>query len=484
MEQHNSSQPSGGRQETGHQLFAWLRSTGVHRPDGGWIGGVFGGVSARTGWDVNLLRGLGVVALILFPSPTAMLYGLAWLLVPDRHGEIHAQAAIRGQINGAVLAGGFLAVVGAANVFTPINIAGPFAILVNLVIIAAAGWGAYVLVKNYRKSAHGKKDDGGTPGTGAAPGGETPGEEAWGKETRGKDGRPPSSPAQGTASEAAAAGRTPSGSPQREDGKPAWYPKQTEPQPPTAPAGSLSTSRASSYADYEAPDAEPEDPREREERRRRRMVTWGLLLLIVPATVGLALFSGWLGLSTMTVLSLGTAALVILLAARHMVSAARGRKGNGFLLACATTAMVLLTLSASGAGQGIGSSANYVFGDYNTSENSMNTAFSNTTMDLRHLTEGPEDGVSTHHAEVNMAFANTTVVVPDETRVLISNGHAMGSLNVHTQERQFSESGISGGDAEIGPDDAENEIMLDLNSAFGNIDIYDATTYEEEVEQQ
>lgn len=469
MEQHNNSQPSGGRQETGHQFFDWLRSTGVHRPDGGWIGGVFSGVSERTGWDVNLLRGLGVVALILFPSPTAMLYGLAWLLVPDRHGEIHAQSAIRGQINGAVLAGGFLAVVGAANVFTPINIAGPFAILVNLVIIAAAGWGAYVLVKNYRKSTHGKKDDGGTAGTGAAPGRDTPG----------KDGTPQSSPAQGAAAEG-----TPSGSPQREDGKPAWYPKQTEPQSATAETGAMTTPRTSSYAGYEAPNSEPEDPREREEQRRRRMVTWGLLLLIVPATVGLAFFSGWLGLSTMTVLSLGTAALVILLAARHMVSAVRGRKGNGFLLACATTAMVLLTLSASGTGQGIGSSANYVFGDYNTSEDSMSTAFSNTTMDLRHLTEGPEDGVSTHHAEVNMAFANTTVVVPDETRVLISNGHAMGSLNVHTQERQFSESGISGGDAEIGPDDAENEIMLDLNSAFGNIDIYDATTYEEEVEQQ
>ncbi len=464
MEQHNSSRPSEDGPETGAQFFDWLRSTGVRRPEGGWIGGVFAGVAERTGWDATLLRGLGVVSLILFASPTSMLYGLAWLLLPNQHGEIHAQSALRGQFNGAVLAGGFLAVVGAANVFTPINIAGPFAVLVNLVIIAAAAWGTYVLVRNHRRNTgdDGERDAGGTPGKGGGPG-------------------------KGRGARRGPAGQAPSEAPQREDGKPAWYPKDADPQPAASVPAPTSSApgqehRQAQAAVRTAPEQE-EDPREREERRRRRMVTWGLLLLIVPATVGLAMVSGLFGLSTVTVLALGAAALVILLSARHMVAAARGRRGNGFLLACVTTAMILLTLTAPGQGAGAGSSANHLFGNYTTSESSTNTAFSNTTMDLRHLTPGDQEGITTHHTEVNMAFGNTTVVVPDETRVLINNGHAMGNLNVRTQERQFSESGISGGDAEIGPEDAENEITLDLNSAFGNIDIYDATTYAEEVEQ-
>lgn len=448
MEQHTTSQSSEDKPEAGHQFFDWLRSTGVRRPEGGWIGGVFAGISERTGWDAALLRGLGVVALILFASPAAMLYGLAWLLVPNQHGEIHAQSAVRGQVNGAVLAGGFLAVVGAANVFTPINIAGPFAILVNLVIIGAAAWGTYVLVKNHRKGSRRSSDD---AGSGAE-------------------------------------------SPRREDGRPAWYPKESQPEP-AAPAAQASPAQAPARPGYEHGYEAPgrkhssgrrtasEDPGEREERRRRRMVTWGLLLLIIPATAGLALVSGLLGLSTMKVLALGTAALVILLSARHMAAAARGRRGNGFLLACAAVVMVLLTLTAPGPGQSAGSSANHLFGNYTTNESSTNTAFSNTTMDLRHLTPGDQEGITTHHTEVNMAFGNTTVVVPDETRVLISNGHTMGNLTVNLQDESFGQSQMGGADLTVGPEDAENEIALDLNSAFGNIDIYDATTYEHEVEQ-
>lgn len=66
--------------ETGHRFFSWMRSTGLRRPDEGWVGGVFAGLSEKVGWDAALVRGLGVVAFIIFFSPAALLYGLVWIL--------------------------------------------------------------------------------------------------------------------------------------------------------------------------------------------------------------------------------------------------------------------------------------------------------------------------------------------------------------------------------------------------------------------
>lgn len=503
MEQHTNTQPSEEKPETGRQFFDWLRSTGVRRADGGWIGGVFSAVSQRTGWDATLLRGIGVIALILVASPTAMLYGLAWLLVPDQRGRIHAESAMRGQFNGAVVTSGLLAVLGAANVFTPINIGGPFAILINLLVIGAVVWGVYVFIS--RNGGCGRHQDGedadgaGGDGSGA--------DQAGG---RGKAQGPATSSKGGSAE-----------APSRADGKPAWYPKDSEPSSGSGAGqgaaygaesgqtagkwqnagsgcgaehgGSAAASASYPAADYQYsydysyqyPTPASESPQERAERRRRRMLTWGLLLLVIPVTVALSIVSGWFGLSTLSVLALGTAALVVLLAFRHMISAARGKKGNGFVLGMAASVMVGLTLLAPGPGSSTGpsdGSDHFVFGNYSTSGSSTSTAFSNTLVDLRDLDAAPEDGAEVHHAEVNMAFANATVVVPDEARVLVDNGHAMGSLNVRTQDGWFDESGIAGADHELGPEDAESVIELDLNSGFGNVEIYDATTYAEEVE--
>lgn len=496
MEQHTDTQPSEEKPETGRQFFDWLRSTGVRRADGGWIGGVFSAVSQRTGWDATLLRGIGVIALILVASPTAMLYGLAWLLVPDQRGRIHAESAMRGQFNGAVVTSGLLAVLGAVNVFTPINIGGPFAILINLLVIGAVAWGVYVFIsRNSGRDRHQGGEEADSDDSGA--------DEAGG---RGKA-QGPATSSKGGSAEATS----------RADGKPAWYPKDSDPSSGSGAGqgaaygaeagqnagtrlnagsgcgaehgGSATASASYPAADYQYsyqyPTPASESPQERAERRRRRMLTWGLLLLVIPVTVTLSIVSGWFGLSTLSVLALGAAALVVLLAFRHMISAARGRKGNGFVLGVAASVMVVLTLLAPGPGSSTGpsdGSDHFVFGNYSTSGSSTSTAFSNTLVDLRGLDAAPEDGAEVHHAEVNMAFANATVVVPDEARVLVDNGHAMGSLNVRTQDGWFNESGVAGADHELGPEDAESVIELDLNSGFGNVEIYDATTYAEEVE--
>lgn len=505
MEQHTNTQPSEEKPETGRQFFDWLRSTGIRRAEGGWIGGVFSAVSQRTGWDATLLRGIGVIALILVASPTAMLYGLAWLLVPDQHGRIHAESAVRGQFSAAVVTSGLLAVLGAVNVFTPLNIGGPFAVLINLLVIGAVIWGAYVLISRnggcgQHQRGEDAEGDGADDRTGGSPAGSS---------TSGDAGGQGKAPGPRTSSKDGSAEARP-----RADGRPAWYPKDSASAPDAgaghstgaghgagagagagtgagaAPGGTAAASASSASAahpssydySYQYPAPAPQSPQERAERRRRRMLTWGLILLIVPATAALAIVSGWFGLSTLSVLALGAAALVVLLAFRHMSAAARGRKGNGFALGTAAGVMVVLTVLVPSPGEGSSSSEHYVFGNYTTSSTSTTTAFSNTVMDLRGLSGAPADGSESHHAKVNMAFANTTVVVPDEARVLVNNGHAMGNLDVRTQDGRFNESGIAGADTELGPEDAETEIQLDLNSGFGNVEIYDATTYAEEVE--
>ncbi len=449
----------------------------MHRPDDGWIGGVFAGAAVKLGWDAALVRGLGVVIGILLFSPALLLYGLAWILLPNPRGEIHLQEAIRGNYTAGLFGGGALAVVGGLNVFTPINIAGPFALLVNLAIIGGIAWLVYVLVKRHRSTA-------------------------------GYQGHQPY-PAE---SQESAEGKVRAGatSPAEEGGKPAWHPKEPAPSlaPPSSPAvggappvsstteagrvgGSGRTAPSSSTAAQAAP------PREtlaqREERRRRNMVTWGIILLFIPGLAILGWFSGGLGLTTWTVLLLGTTFLVGLLSAAHIIAALRGRKGRGVMLTLSTIAMLALFaghLNSWDDGNGITSGSSHAFGNYTTSEQTVHSAFSNTTVDLRDLgTEGisPDDGdsgagqdVPVHHAEVTSAFGNVDVVVPDEARVQIDNGQTLSNLSVDMRDANVSDSGFSGSDRSVGPDDYDLDITLEVNSAFGNVTVYDATTFAEQ----
>jgi len=453
--------------ETGRRFFDWMRTTGLLRPEETWVGGVFAGISAKVGWDAALVRGLGVVAFIIFFSPAALLYGLAWILVPNREGRIHAQEAVRGNYTSGFVGGSILTVLGALNVFTPISVAGPLAVLLNIVILGAVAWLVYVTVKNHRKGSASEATDGSPTGR-----------------------YPKSSSPAGSGGPSGKAGAGDS-APTRSDGKPAWYPKEqvttTAPEPT---AGSSASARKQEYAGSASvqgpkkPSGRSEySPRERAERRRRRQVSWGLTLLALPIVIGLAWLGGGFGLSGVTVALVATAGLVLILGLTHFTAALRGRPGTPGLLALSTT--VMLVLFAGQTASGFGGGTNHAFGSYTTSETQVQSVFSNTTVDLRELAalDGPADPV-VWDAQVNQAFSNTTVIVPDDAQVLISNGQALSNLEIATQNDSWEQSGISGEDLVIGPENSENEIHLDLNSAFGNTTVYDSTTYEEEGGEQ
>ncbi|EMY32158.1 stress-responsive transcriptional regulator, partial [Arthrobacter crystallopoietes BAB-32] len=90
-----------------NSFFNWFRSLGMPRGTDRWIGGVASGVGHRTGLDPVLVRGLFVLV-ALFGGFGVLLYGLAWALLPEPDGRIHAEEAGRGRwragMTGALIA--------------------------------------------------------------------------------------------------------------------------------------------------------------------------------------------------------------------------------------------------------------------------------------------------------------------------------------------------------------------------------------------
>ena len=84
-------QPSGS-----NSFFDWFRSLGTPRGQDRWVGGVASGIAHRVGLDPILVRGIFVL-LFIFGGIGVLLYGLAWALLPETDGRIHAEEAGRGR---------------------------------------------------------------------------------------------------------------------------------------------------------------------------------------------------------------------------------------------------------------------------------------------------------------------------------------------------------------------------------------------------
>ena len=108
---HSSTGP-GSFGHASDDFFNRIRSTGVVRPEEGrWAAGVAAGLARR--WDVDpiLVRGL-FVATSLLGAVGVLLYGLAWLLLPQDDGRIHVQQAIRGDISSGFIGGVIVTLLG------------------------------------------------------------------------------------------------------------------------------------------------------------------------------------------------------------------------------------------------------------------------------------------------------------------------------------------------------------------------------------
>lgn len=90
-------------------FFDWIRGLGLSRSDDHWLAGVAGGIAAHTRLDPLIIRGAILVVAIL-GGPVLFLYAVAWALLPDSRGRIHAEQAIRGVFEPAMVAIGVLIV--------------------------------------------------------------------------------------------------------------------------------------------------------------------------------------------------------------------------------------------------------------------------------------------------------------------------------------------------------------------------------------
>ena len=96
-------------------FFRWIRESRVERTNDRVIAGVCGAIARELGWNVTLVRVLMVVS-VFFGGFGGLLYGIAWLLLPDElDHRILLEEIIAGQWDWAfvgvilaiVIAGGF-----------------------------------------------------------------------------------------------------------------------------------------------------------------------------------------------------------------------------------------------------------------------------------------------------------------------------------------------------------------------------------------
>ncbi|MBN8883294.1 MAG: PspC domain-containing protein [Salana multivorans] len=99
---HPSQQPQRDGRETLAPIWRWARGLGITRSSDRWVGGVAGGVATRLGLDPLLVRGLFVVAAML-GGVGFIAYAIAWALLPEPDGRIHAEEAVKGTFDQADL---------------------------------------------------------------------------------------------------------------------------------------------------------------------------------------------------------------------------------------------------------------------------------------------------------------------------------------------------------------------------------------------
>ncbi len=147
--------PGQGGYNTGGGFFASIRRSGWYRPSVRTIGGVCAAISARTGWDLALVRGLSIVAMLVFP-PMLAAYGLGWGLLPDQMtGRIHAEELVNGRFESGQAGAILFILMGSTSAFpfsvlieeSPLVPLGTLLVLVAIIVIAV------ILVRHDRQSA-------------------------------------------------------------------------------------------------------------------------------------------------------------------------------------------------------------------------------------------------------------------------------------------------------------------------------------------
>lgn len=440
--------------------FDGLRTLDINR-EPGWVGGVCQGVATRVGVDPLIVRA-GAILLGLVAGLGVLLYLLAWVLLPDQNGRIHAEEVING---GDFRSTGVLslALTVAAIAFLSVLIGTGFPAVIGIV-----GFTMVVVIVTVAFLRSPSRPDAGDP---AAPG---PG---W------------SGPSTGDVTGPSTGGQTAGG------GASAAADHAAHPHPAGWTTASTSDERRFAEPQVRGPGGgrpvSPPRPILPPLPRRRGTGFAGLIFasgLALIAGVLVNLFAherGWPG----NAFSLGLAAATGTLALFLIVVGLVGRRSSGVSSLVAILLPVLLVSALVPPGQPFSSSVgDRTWVPPTVASQSYQLGAGSATLDLRNLSTGPDqpDGdAPTITASVNLG--NLEVLVPDdlvvEVTAQVGAGDLMRSVReysngwIHDEDwtSRSHRAGVTTSETwVIAPDEADPadiDLYLDLSVTLGQVHV-------------
>lgn len=465
-----SGTPASGGPHNG--FFEWIRSLGIIRGGERWFGGVASGIAARTGLDPVLIRGLFVVLGVF--GVGFLIYGVAWGLLPEPDGRIHAEEAIRGNWTSGMTG---------AVVFVVLGTGGPsvsflgmdswFGATVWTLFWIAAGVGAlywFSTPKGKAQFQHLVSGAAGRGGSGSGAGSgtdsdagsgsaDTPGASTGGSPVSlAKTGMPPAGTNAGTASPASAApSAAPSPAPSSEA-----FPPSASGNGPAASSATPGTSAAASSASDKHKDCSPKVP--------------GAPGAYLAALFGAALLAGGtvLALDYVNVLdlvaplSVALAATAAVLGTGVVILGLIGRHSGG-VGSAAAVALIISFLAQPGmthSNLAVASNGDWSPTDAQQASGGYTAIAGNGTVDLRDTKVSGD-----YEVPVSLAAGNISVLVPDESPVTVRFSAVAGNVETNdgTNSRNYSGLWQASTERTLNGNASGERITIDIRGVAGNV---------------
>jgi phage shock protein PspC (stress-responsive transcriptional regulator) len=424
-------------------FYAWIHSLRTVRSPQRWLGGVVAGIADRVGLDRTLARALFVVLTLLTAGLTVLAYGLAWMVLPEPDGRIHAREAGQGRWTSGMTGALVLTILGIVGAFTPPY--GPdggwwgFGGFVGLAVIGLFVW--LVASRSTTRAL--------PPGTATAPpaavGAEhpvflAPSDTAW---YAGGPQPQPSGPA-ATAATASTASTASEG----RDPMTAPYPPYQAPYQPPAPVDRTPPSLSGST----------------------QLLVIGLAVLAGAAVAGLKYLgvftAGW---GVIWAASLATALGVMAIGV--IVGAIAGRGGGG--LTVTTAILVVPVLLATG--------GTFIRGDWDGAWDGVVEGDSRSGYDLSFgtgqidLTQEPGSTDPTADpVRVDLSFSTAELTVPNDVDVYLTVDNAFSTVDYETYVaggRVSRQDSTSDGRVQIVDAPTERALEIDADLAFSALTV-------------
>ncbi|UNK46719.1 PspC domain-containing protein [Arthrobacter sulfonylureivorans] len=458
-------------------FFSWFRNLGMPRGQDRWIGGVASGIGHRIGLDPILVRGLFILLAVF--GVGVLLYGIAWALLPEPDGRIHAEEAGRSSWTAGMTG---------AVIFTVLGVfSRPFGWFTNdwgwgfggfvwaAIWIGAVAFFVYWLATRNKDGAPAGAPQHGTEGFPPAPSAAGPGTSAFTNSAGPSDSAAPapgshSGPSRSTgtgygttssySSTPAAGTGYGHGSPSGFQGPPRPMYPQPRPYPQPAPVPPKIGPRGPSGAAI--------------------ALTLGAAMLAAGAVLGLnALEFVELGLNVVPV---AIASALIVIGIGVVVTGALGRT-SGILGFLAAVGLVLSLVFSAGMqwtanNFAIASNRTWTSASAPAEGDGYSVVAGNGTVDLRSVSGSRVGGPAV--VPVNAVAASVTVIIPDDVPVKVETQMALGNVEYATPEDSGRQSGVwQPGTYIINDDGGAPEIILSVRGVVSSVDILTVSELEQ-----